>query len=57
MSKDKGQKNNKKAPADKSSGKSKAVSSYKSEGKVTTGNIIEAFNPKAPLKSGANPKV
>ena len=35
MSKDKGQKNIKKAPDDKNSGKVKAVSEYKSEGKIT----------------------
>jgi hypothetical protein len=33
MSKDKGTKNHKKPPADKSSGKGKAVSAYKSESK------------------------
>ena len=33
MSKDKGSKNVKKAPADKSEGKKKGVSDYKSEGK------------------------
>ena len=33
MSKDKGSKNVKKAPADKSEGKKKGISDYKSEGK------------------------
>lgn len=37
MSKDKGSKNTKKAPADKSSGKIKHVSDYKSEGKSGNG--------------------
>ena len=48
MSKDKGQKNVKKAPADKTSVKSKAISSYKSEGKNGSAVIIKDGN----LKSG-----
>jgi len=57
MSKDKGQKNNKKVPADKSLGKSKSVSSYKSEGKNSdTNNTTEVLNPKSSSKSGAGSK-
>ncbi len=53
MSKDKGVKNHKKSPADKSSGKTKAVSSYKSEGKGIDKNpLIEAFHPKPAGKGG-----
>ena len=40
MSKDKGQKNQKKSPADQSSGKLKVGSSYKNEGKVDKDNVI-----------------
>jgi len=55
MSKDKGQKNQKKAPVDKSSGKSKAGSSYKNEGKgETISGVNDAFHPKTPAKSGKN---
>ncbi|MCF8239074.1 MAG: hypothetical protein K9I85_13010 [Saprospiraceae bacterium] len=43
MSKDKGTKNVKKAPADKSA--SKSVSSYKSEGKIKAKGI-DTFTPK-----------
>ncbi len=53
MSKDKGTKNTKKTPSDKSSGKEKVISDYKSEGKVLakpTG--LEAFLPKNIQKSG-----
>lgn len=47
MSKDKGSKNTKKAPADKSSGKVKHVSDYKSEGKSGNGQSpIETPSPK-----------
>jgi len=53
MSKDKGTKNHKKAPADKSLGKSKPASDYKSE---TKGGIkqptTEAFIPKPDAKTG-----
>ena len=38
MSKDKGQKNQKKSPADKTAGKSKEGSSYKNEGKAEDKN-------------------
>jgi hypothetical protein len=55
MSKDKGQKNQKKSPADKTSGKLKAGSSYKNEGKSERDNgISEAFSPKPVVKSGKN---
>lgn len=57
MSKDKGVKNQKKAPADKSGGKIKAVSSYKSESKSgQTAPIIPAFAPKPDAKSGGKSK-
>ncbi len=58
MSKDKGTKNHKKAPADKSLGKGKPVSSYKSEGKngVDKQPTLESFMPKADQKSGGNRK-
>ena len=58
MSKDKGSKNIKKAPADKSSGKGKAVSAYKSEGKggISKQSDIEAFIPKPDQKSSKNNK-
>lgn len=53
MSKDKGHKNTKKAPADKSSGKSKKGSDYKNEGKISTSvGVIEAFHPKLTEKGG-----
>lgn len=49
MSKDKGTKNHKKAPADRSAGKAKPVSSYKSEGRSDLkGNpTLDAFVFKA----------
>lgn len=52
-SKDKGGKNHKKAPADKSSGKTKQVSAYKSEGKAGFGikPSLEVFAPKTDSKS------
>ena len=58
MSKDKGSKNIKKAPADKSSGKGKAVSAYKSEGKggINKQPALEAYAPKTDNKSGGNHK-
>jgi hypothetical protein len=49
MSKDKGSKNNKKAPADKS-GKSKEGSDYKNEGKSSPKSGIDAFAPKPAAK-------
>ena len=54
MSKDKGSKNIKKAPADKSSGKGKALSAYKSEGKggINKQPSLDAFIPKADQKPG-----
>jgi hypothetical protein len=54
MSKDKGTKNVKKAPADKSLGKGKAVSAYKSEGKsgIDKQPALEAFIPKTDSKNG-----
>ncbi len=58
MSKDKGTKNVKKAPADKSLGKGKALSAYKSEGKSGQGNqaSLEAFIPKSDPKAAGNRK-
>jgi hypothetical protein len=50
MSKDKGSKNHKKAPADKSDGKGKAVSSYKSEGK-SKDPALAVFVPKVEEKA------
>lgn len=52
MSKDKGQKNQKKSPADKTSGKSKVGSSYKNEGKSSDSNsVVDTFHPKPNGKS------
>jgi hypothetical protein len=58
MSKDKGTKNHKKAPADKSSGKDKAPSSYKSEGKNAIGKqtTLEPFIPKPDAAFGGKLK-
>ncbi len=57
MSKDKGTKNHKKSPADKSAGKDKSVSAYKSEGKSQTKNsTIDAFVPKTEPKAGGKSK-
>ncbi|MBK7231740.1 MAG: hypothetical protein IPH93_05650 [Saprospiraceae bacterium] len=55
--KDKGSKNQKKAPADKSSGK-KVVSSYKSEGKSGSGSnpSLDVFVPKSDGKSDGKRK-
>lgn len=52
MSKDKGTKNVKKAPAGNSAGKSKIVSDYKMESKggISKSPIIEAFLPKNDAK-------
>jgi len=57
-SKDKGSKNQKKAPADKSSGKTKSVSAYKSEGKGGYGikPALDVFVPKADPKSDGKRK-
>ncbi|MBK8703080.1 MAG: hypothetical protein IPN33_05350 [Saprospiraceae bacterium] len=46
MSKDKGHKNHKKAPADKSTGKTKVASAYKSEGKTSLQPSLDVFVPK-----------
>ncbi|MDQ3141924.1 MAG: hypothetical protein M3Q56_06715 [Bacteroidota bacterium] len=54
MSKDKGTKNIKKLPADKSSGKGKVISSYKSETK--SGQSIETFVQKPDSKTGKSKK-
>jgi hypothetical protein len=51
MSKDKGSKNIKKAPADKTKGISKAPSAYKTEGKSGY-----AIMPKPDTKAGSSPK-
>ena len=58
MSKDKGSKNIKKAPADKSTGKGKAESAYKSEGKngAVKQPTQEPFIPKTDPKSGGSRK-
>lgn len=58
MSKDKGTKNHKKAPADKSSGKGKALSAYKAESKSGQDKspALEAFIPKLDPKTGRPPK-
>ena len=58
MSKDEGSKNVKKAPADKTAGKSKPVSDYKSESKSGQNKspVIEAFIPKADTKTAKPPK-
>lgn len=55
MSKDKGTKNHKKAPADKSAGKGKVLSSYKSETKSAQ-PTLEPFIPKTEFKSGGGHK-
>jgi hypothetical protein len=56
MSKDKGAKNKKKAPADKSAGKMKASSDYKSEGKSGQQPTLEVFTPKPDSKASGNRK-
>lgn len=55
MSKDKGTKNHKKAPADKSKGKVKALSAYKSESKRKE-PTLEAFIPKTDFNTGGSHK-
>ena len=54
MSKDKGVKNIKKAPADKTKGKGKVVSAYKSEGKSSYGTDSrhDVSTPKSDSKTG-----
>ncbi|MBK8192172.1 MAG: hypothetical protein IPK76_02710 [Lewinellaceae bacterium] len=55
MSKNKGTKNSKKAPADKSAKKDKVLSDYKAENKKSqTG--LDPFTPKPDFKSGGNRK-
>lgn len=58
MSKDKGTKNHKKAPADKSSGKGKILSAYKAESKSGQDKLhtLEAFIPKTNPKNSGNNK-
>lgn len=58
MSKDKGSKNHKKAPADKSSGKTKVLSDYKSESKSGFNKqpTLEVFTPKPDGKKGGGGK-
>lgn len=58
MSKDKGTKNHKKAPADKSAGKGKILSAYKAESKggQDKSPTLEAFIPKLDPKTGRAPK-
>ena len=55
MSKDKGSKNVKKAPADKSLGKKKDVSSYKSETKSGQ-STTDSTTPKTDNKAANKPK-
>lgn len=55
MSKDKGAKNKKKAPADKSAGKTKASSAYQDEGKSKQ-PALEVFTPKPDPKTGGKHK-
>lgn len=56
MSKDKGSKNHKKKPADKSSGKTKAGSDYKLEGTKVKDPKLDVFIPKPNPKTGDSPK-
>jgi len=58
MSKDKGSKNHKKAPADKSPGKGKDLSAYQSENKRghATPTTLDAFVPKTDTKTSGNKK-
>ncbi len=51
MSKDKGSKNHKKAPQDKSSSKGKVLSTYKQEGKGKATTLVP-FIPKTDAKTG-----
>ncbi len=55
MSKDRGTKNVKKAPADKTKGKGKVVSAYKSEGKNSL-PVIESFISKPSSKTSGSQK-
>ena len=58
MSKDKGTKNHKKAPADKTSGKGKVPSAYKSESKsgLDKQPTLEPFLTKSDNKTGGSHK-
>ncbi|MBK8567079.1 MAG: hypothetical protein IPN76_28065 [Saprospiraceae bacterium] len=57
MSKDKGSKDKKKAPASKTSGKEKVKSAYKMEGKGGADKAgLNVFSPKSDGKSAPNPK-
>lgn len=58
MSKDIGAKNHKKSHEDKTSGKTKAVSDYKSESKSSgsKATVIEAFNVKSDNKTSKTSK-
>lgn len=58
MSKDKGNKNNKKSPAAKTPGKEKAISSYKAEGKSSqnTQSSLDVFTSKEETKGTKKPK-
>jgi hypothetical protein len=57
MSKDKGSKDKKKAPASKTGGKEKAVSAYKSEGKGGADKPgLNVFGSKPDGKPAAKPK-
>lgn len=55
MSKDKGSKNHKKSPADKSKSKGKVLSAYKSES-VRKEPTLEAFKPKTDFDTGRSQK-
>jgi hypothetical protein len=55
MSKDKGSKNHKKNPADKSTGKIKVISDYKSEGK-SKGTVPSPNAQKPDAKGGDSSK-
>ena len=56
MSKDKGSKNQKKKPADKSASKTKAGSDYKSEGTKEKDPKLDVFVPKPNPKTGGSHK-
>ena len=53
MSKDKGQKNQKKSPAERTTENSKKGSSYKNEGKSSDSmSVVDTFHAKPSCKSG-----
>ena len=57
MSKDKGSKDKKKAPANKTGGKEKVKSAYKMEGKGGADKVgLNVFGQKSDGKPAANPK-